>query len=76
MTNSPCGAQFFYRPLTVTFSTTGGKPGGSPVIHTYYTTDGSTPTVSSTLYMGPFKVNKPTTLKFFSTDIYGNAGPR
>lgn len=69
-----CGAQF-YRPLTVTFSTTGGKPGGSQVMHTYYTTDGSTPTVSSTLYMGPFKVSKPTTLKFFSTDIYGNAGP-
>ena len=68
-----CSGQY-YRPLTVTFSATGGKPGGSQVTHTYYTTDGSTPTVSSTLYMGPFTVSKPTTLKFFSTDIYGNAG--
>ena len=64
----------YYRPVTVTFSTRGGEPGGSQVTHTYYTTDGSAPTVSSTLYSGPFKVSKPTTLRFFSTDLFGNAG--
>jgi peptidoglycan/xylan/chitin deacetylase (PgdA/CDA1 family) len=68
-----CSGQY-YRPVTITFSATGGKSGGSQVMHTYYTTDGSTPTVSSTIYSGPFKVSKPTTLKFFTSDAFGNAG--
>jgi peptidoglycan/xylan/chitin deacetylase (PgdA/CDA1 family) len=64
----------YSRPVTVTFSTTGGEPGDTQVTGTYYTTDGSTPTVSSTMYTGPFKVSKPTTIRFFSTDLFGNAG--
>src|SRR5207245_7305676 len=43
----------------------------------YYTTDGSTPTTSSTVYAGPFQLNTPSTynVQFFSTDRAGNAEP-
>jgi hypothetical protein len=47
--------------------------GGSGVDKTYYTTNGSNPTTASTLYTGPFNLNKTTTVKFFSTDKAGNA---
>ncbi|UOY93349.1 PHB depolymerase family esterase [Ectobacillus sp. JY-23] len=40
---------------------------------TYYTTDGSTPTVNSTRYTGPFTLSGTTTLKYFSIDVSGNA---
>ncbi|MBI3593971.1 MAG: chitobiase/beta-hexosaminidase C-terminal domain-containing protein, partial [Nitrospirae bacterium] len=39
---------------------------------TYFTTDGSIPTVTSLLYTGPISIMADTTLKFFSTDKAGN----
>ena len=40
---------------------------------TYYTTDGSTPTTSSSVYSGPLNFTTTTTLKFFSKDTAGNS---
>jgi len=39
---------------------------------TYYTTDGSTPTTSSTRYISPVTINSDTTFKYFSVDVAGN----
>ena len=39
---------------------------------TYYTTDGSTPTTSSTRYIAPVTINSDTTFKYFSVDVAGN----
>jgi hypothetical protein len=47
--------------------------GGSTVAGTYYTTDGSTPTTTSTRYTDPFTVSQNTTVKYFSVDTKGNA---
>jgi hypothetical protein len=45
---------------------------GSGVTKTYYTTNGTTPTTSSTVYAGPFTVPGTSTVKFFSVDNVGN----
>ena len=50
-------------------SITGTPEGGK----TYYTTDGSDPTSSSTLYSAPFTINESTTVKAISYDKDGNA---
>jgi peptidoglycan/xylan/chitin deacetylase (PgdA/CDA1 family) len=65
-------AGWYNAPVTVTLAAT-DNTGGSGVDKTYYTTDGSTPTTSSTVYTGPFAVSGTSTVKFFSTDKAGNA---
>jgi peptidoglycan/xylan/chitin deacetylase (PgdA/CDA1 family) len=68
----PCSSTGYTAPVTVALSAT-DNPGGYGVAKTYYTTDGSTPTTSSTVYTAPFTVKQNTTVKFFSTDLAGNA---
>ncbi|MFE8602457.1 chitobiase/beta-hexosaminidase C-terminal domain-containing protein [Archangium violaceum] len=46
---------------------------GSGCDATYYTTDGSTPSASSTRYSAPVALSQNSTLKFFSVDKSGNA---
>ncbi|AKJ07454.1 chitobiase/beta-hexosaminidase-like protein [Archangium gephyra] len=46
---------------------------GSGCDATYYTTDGSAPSASSTRYSAPVVLSQNTTLKFFSVDKSGNA---
>ena len=40
----------------------------------YYTTDGSIPTISSSVYSSPISIATTTTLKFFAIDTAGNIG--
>lgn len=70
---APCQSAAYGQPVTVTLSATDNQPGGWGVAQTYYTTDGSTPTTSSPVYTGPFTIHGPATVKFFSTDLAGNA---
>jgi peptidoglycan/xylan/chitin deacetylase (PgdA/CDA1 family) len=67
-----CSSTGYTAPVTVTL-TAADNPGGWGLDKTYYTTDGSAPTTSSTVYTGPFTVKQNTTVKFFSTDLAGNA---
>lgn len=39
----------------------------------YYTTDGTTPTTSSSIYSWPITISTTTTLKYFSMDVVGNS---
>jgi hypothetical protein len=68
---SACATWYKSSPVSVTLSA--NDSGGSGVDKTYYTTNGSTPTTSSTIYTGSFGVAQTTTVKFFSTDALGNA---
>ncbi len=68
---SACSPAGYTAPVTVTLSADDGSGWG--VDKTYYTTDGSAPTTSSTVYTGPFTVRQNSTVKFFSTDLAGNA---
>ena len=60
----------FKTAQTVTLSATDDLSG---VATTYYTTDGSDPTTSSTQYTNAITISQDTILKFFSTDIAGNS---
>ncbi|MDP9328363.1 MAG: chitobiase/beta-hexosaminidase C-terminal domain-containing protein, partial [Actinomycetota bacterium] len=65
-----CSSGPYASSVTVALSAT--DAGGSGVDKTYYTTNGSTPTTSSTVYTAPFQVGSTSTVKFFSTDVAGN----
>jgi glycosidase len=58
-------------PTTVSLSAEGGK--GHLTIH--YTTDGSTPSVSSPIYTRPFSVSSNRTVKAIAFDSENNASP-
>jgi peptidoglycan/xylan/chitin deacetylase (PgdA/CDA1 family) len=66
---SPCRA--FYRGR-VTVALSAADPGGVGVANTYFTTDGTTPTRSSSVYQIPFIMRRTETVKFFSVDNAGN----
>jgi peptidoglycan/xylan/chitin deacetylase (PgdA/CDA1 family) len=69
-----CSTGWYRSSVSVSLSGSPG-PNGSPVDKTYYTTDGSTPTTSSTVYTGPFTLSATATVEFFSTDVSGSAEP-
>ena len=52
-----------------------GTDTGSGVSVIRYTTDGTTPTTSSSSYTGPFKLTATTTVAFRAWDIVGNVEP-
>jgi hypothetical protein len=64
---SPAGGSYSTAQL---ISLTPGEPATI-----YYTTNGDTPTTSSTMYAGsPLTISSDTTLKFFGVDTAGNTG--
>jgi peptidoglycan/xylan/chitin deacetylase (PgdA/CDA1 family) len=67
-----CLSAPYTAPVTVTLAAS-DNPGGWGVDKTYYTLDGSTPTTSSTVYSGPLTVKTSATVRYFSTDLAGNA---
>ena len=67
-----CSSSPYISSVTISFAAS--DTGGSGVDKTYYTTDGSVPTTSSSVYPGPFQLGiGSTTVRFFSTDHAGNA---
>jgi hypothetical protein len=68
---APCASGPYANPATVTLS--GSDTGGSGLEAIRYTTDGSTPTLSSAVYTGPFTVSATTTVKYRAWDNAGNA---
>jgi peptidoglycan/xylan/chitin deacetylase (PgdA/CDA1 family) len=68
---SPCSG--FYAGSTQVSLAAVDNSGGSGVDQTYYTTDGSAPTTSSTPYTGPFTLASASTVRFFSVDKAGNS---
>ena len=61
-------AGLYTSPISVTIAT---ETANASI---YYTTDGSTPTTSSTLYTAPFTINQTTTVKAIATaDGYANS---
>ncbi|MFB3887492.1 MAG: LamG domain-containing protein [Thermodesulfobacteriota bacterium] len=69
-TADPPGGMY-YSPRSVTL--TCNDFSGFGCDKTYYTTDGTTPTTSSSQYSSPINISVTTTLKFFSTDLASNS---
>jgi N-acetyl-beta-hexosaminidase len=68
-----CSTGWYAAAVSVSLSATDNS-GGSGVVAIRYTTDGSDPTSSSTLYTGtPFTVSATTTVKYRAWDNAGNA---
>ncbi len=67
--SSPVGGNYL-TSQSVSLSCDDG--GGSGCATTYYTTDGSDPNTSSSVYSGAINITSTTTLKFFSVDNIGN----
>jgi peptidoglycan/xylan/chitin deacetylase (PgdA/CDA1 family)/PKD repeat protein len=67
----PCSDTPYGGSLRVSLSAS--DPGGVGVRKTFYTTDGSTPTASSSVYSEPVLLLSSTTVKFYSIDNAGNA---
>jgi peptidoglycan/xylan/chitin deacetylase (PgdA/CDA1 family) len=59
-------------PSAVTVGLSAIDSGGSGLAAVRYTTDGSEPTTSSTLYTAPFSISSTTTVKFRAWDNAGN----
>ena len=69
-TASPAGGSYT-SAQSVTLACNDGT--GSGCGNIYYTTDGTTPTTSSSVYSSPINISTTTTLKFFAVDVAGNA---
>ena len=68
-TASPAGGMY---GAGQSVSLTCNDSGGSDCDKIYYSTDGSTPTKSSSVYSSPINIAPTKTLKFFATDLAGN----
>lgn len=64
-----CQSGWYAAPVSVTLS---AVDPGSGVASIHYTTDGTTPTLSSPLYADPFTVSSTTTVKYRAWDRAGN----
>jgi peptidoglycan/xylan/chitin deacetylase (PgdA/CDA1 family) len=68
--SAACSSSWYAPPVSVSLSA--ADAGGSGVAAIRYTTDGSDPTASSTLYTGPLNVSTSTTVKYRAWDTAGN----
>jgi peptidoglycan/xylan/chitin deacetylase (PgdA/CDA1 family) len=69
---SACTSGWYAAPVTVTLGATDDDSGVAAI---RYTLDGSEPTASSPLYMGPFTVSTTKALRFRAWDNAGNVEP-
>ena len=70
--NTTCATGWYTAAVSVTLSAT-DPAGGSGVAAIYYTTNGTTPTTSSTRYTGAFSLTQTAAVKYFAVDVAGNA---